>query len=123
MLSIDLELFLILFMALTVHLCLDPRQLKMKRKEEVNTNLKDSFIYAIISSFIVMLFGYPLYVIFSVGIILFLAHISLEDKKLVRHTVLFLQKNPKKEVERWWLGIAADITIHVWVIFVLSIIL
>jgi len=120
---INTELFILLLMGLSFHVLIHPKQMTFKDKSDVDNDVTVSGVYGFFNLALLIGFGYSVYQSVAIFVILLISHLIFEDRKLSRHTTLYLHNRSEADIKKiWWTGTVNDLIIHLWVIFIISII-
>ena len=122
MLHLNLELFILLQFTLVFDWLIQTDYQAIHKFENVLVRCKHALIYTTCSLIFLSLFSYPAYVVFSIGIILFVSHEIIDSRKPVIWWMIHIKRIPKENVkDLWWLNIAIDQIFHSIVNFVIAV--
>ena len=121
--GLDIKLFILLFMSLGFDWMVQTEWEATNKFTNWYARLIHSWIYSMLATLLVSLFGYMGWETFTIFWILLITHFIIDKRTIVIWWMKYVKRIPEKSIkELWWMNIAIDQWLHLWVNLIICII-
>lgn len=121
--GLDIKLFILLFMSLGFDWMVQTEWEATNKFTNWKARFIHSWAYSMLATFLVSLFGYMGWETFIIFWILFITHFIIDKRTIVMWWMKYIKRIPEKSIkELWWMNIAIDQWLHLWVNLIICVI-